>query len=283
MTYPPFGTFPLNAREEFARKWGAKLRNDPLSKLARSALKHIAAIHQQRPRDVTVFETEYARLYPYDNICEKRVFLTPHLWEIEERTVLKTHIQSHQQAEFYFVDAGANVGLYTLFARHCSKKSGHIFKSICIEPGRFTAKRLKQNLELSNFEEDEAIVYKSALSDKTGLVSFNVDTNNLGESRLQASDTKMAKHANQISAEPLLDIVLRSKFPRIDALKIDIEGQEWPVLNAFLNNADQALIPSIIIMEIAHTPNSQKLLSLCKSKNYQTVNQSRGNIVLSRV
>src|SRR5215210_7031114 len=49
------------------------------------------------------------RLYPYNNICEKKVLFTPQYFDAEELAAL----ESRMRDGFTFVDVGANVGAYS--------------------------------------------------------------------------------------------------------------------------------------------------------------------------
>ncbi|MDJ0931990.1 hypothetical protein [Breoghania sp.] len=51
------------------------------------------------------------RLYPFANVCERRVLFTPQFFDAEERALLADHIRD----DMIFVDVGANVGIYSLF------------------------------------------------------------------------------------------------------------------------------------------------------------------------
>lgn len=282
MKAPPFGAFRLRINERFSRKAGARLGRDPASRFARTILKSIARINARRPRDVSVFATQKARLHPYDNICEKRVFLTPHLWEPRERAAVQHHIATLDKTHLHFIDAGANVGLFTLFARHCAAQSGKIFAGVCIEPGEIVRARLEFNLAASGASEDVQI-FPIALSDKAGVVDFHTDTDNLGESRIPsdgAPPTDFPGANIQVNAVPLLQVINQAGFARIDILKIDIEGQELRVLKAFFRDCPRQLYPALMIMEIAHAKSADALLALCTTHGYTPYDRSRGNVVL---
>jgi len=281
MSTPPFGHFSLSKRERFARKLGRTLSPDPVSKLLRSLLKYIAALNSPHPRDVNIFHSQKARLYPFDNICEKRVFLTPQLWETQERALLRDHIKNTPHQDFYFVDAGANVGLYTLYARSVCMKHDKTLHATCIEPGDIVRSRLKFNVRASQGEKNVNI-FPTALSDKEGNVTFTIGQKNLGESRINVGHTKLEMNNKTVKAIPLLTIITQSNFSRIDALKIDIEGHEFPVLSAFFKTADLACHPALIIVEIAHQKNKNDLISLLELHQYTLVKQSRGNCVYTK-
>jgi len=266
---PPFGTYALTGREIFARKWGAHLRDTPAHRLCRSALWRYARGIAQRPRDVALFQNQRARLHPYDNICEKRIFLTPQLWEPRERAILHQSICDHPSSPFYFVDAGANVGLYSLFARDCAMTAGKLVRCLAIEPGQQQLSRLYTNIALSGAK-NEITVAPVGLAGAEGTASFAPHNDNLGESRV--SD-RTDQSAIDIRVHPLTALIAEHDFPRIDALKMDIEGAEPAVLSAFFEQAARRLWPRLMIIEIAHAPDSMDLLNLA---GYAQTHRRRG-------
>ena len=80
---------------------------------------------------------------------------------------------------------------------------------------------------------------------------------------------------------PLLDIVRDADFPRVDALKIDIEGMELPVLTHFIEHADPALWPAVIILE-AQRDEVTPALSYMNGVGYEVSERTRMNVVLHR-
>jgi len=280
MTEKPFGTFPLNKREQFSRRWATHLGGDAISRLVRSTLWRLSNGKDKRPRDVEIFQSEKARLHPYDNICEKRVFLTPQLWESQERAALQSYIHHHDKDHFYFIDAGANVGLYSLFVHSCIKKNKNELHLIAIEPGAIARARLKTNFQLSNFNEGQTTILPLIITNQKGNAYLSQNIKSLGESVVSTQKTN--ENQENIETETLLNIVRSKEFDRIDALKIDIEGHEFPVLKHFYENAPQTLWPSLVIMEIAHGNNETDLKNIFLSRHYKLINQHRGNVVFMR-
>ncbi|MEL6112708.1 MAG: FkbM family methyltransferase [Pseudomonadota bacterium] len=257
---PPFGTYRLNSREKRARRWGAKLGISSVDRTLRSLLWRYAEGTAHRPRDVTLFNSQRVRLHPYDNICEKRVFLTPQLWEAEERAILQRFIETHQYRDFFFVDAGANVGLYSLFAKDCAGLSGQTLRCLAIEPGQTQLDRLYTNIELSGAG-DSISVIPVGLGAASGKASYTADRDNLGESRVDTKTHHNRYNTNEIRIRPLAALLKDHNFPRIDALKIDIEGAEPTVLTSFFQDAERALWPRLMIIEIAHAPEITGMLN----------------------
>ena len=45
-------------------------------------------------------------------------------------------------------------------------------------------------------------------------------------------------------------VVERASLKKIDLLKIDVEGREFEILNAFLSSCDRSLLPAYIFVEV---------------------------------
>ena len=274
---PAFGAHSPGAVQEGFRKLTHSLQPTYAGRKLASLLLGPAGGRGKHPRDVTVFETEKARLHPYDNICEKRVYATPQFWDVEERKELAAHIAKCNDAEFYFLDVGANAGLYTLFARAAAKSAGKTLKAACIEPDPEMRSRLAYNIKASQAE-DDIRVYPYAAAAERGPLSFTVNSNSRGLSRIDEAGNMTVQGA------PLVDVLqAETGFPRIDAMKIDIEGHEFPALDAFFKTAPKTLFPSLIILEISHDKAETSALSRCEEAGYSIALKTKMNAVLKRV
>ncbi|MCB2112088.1 MAG: FkbM family methyltransferase [Parvularculaceae bacterium] len=228
----------------------------------------------RRAYDVCVFGSQKARLHPYDNICEKRVFLTPQLWDGEERALLSEFISEHAGREFHFVDVGANAGLYTLFARAEAMRAGARFRGLCIEADPEMAARLRFNLAVSGaLSEVRTLV--CAASDTEGALGFSRDATSRGLSRVDP-DGEM-----RVNARPLHLMVSASGLERIDAMKIDIEGHEFTALSAFFKSAPPWRFPRFLILETSHEKEGASALGLALGAGYETRLRTRRNAVLA--
>src|SRR5262245_31009298 len=98
----------------------------------------------ERPVDTMLWGMR-ARLYPSRNGCEKGALFTPQLYDPVERTALAAAIDRRLAAggTFTFVDIGANVGLYSLFA---ASRGGARARIVAIEPQPGIVERLAFNL-----------------------------------------------------------------------------------------------------------------------------------------
>ena len=272
MSGPPFGTYRPSRRKEFFRRLAAHLPYTYLGRKIASALLGPAGGRESSAYDVTVFGTQNARLYPYDNISEKRVYLTPHHWDLAERTFLANYIKSHTDDHVTFVDVGANAGLYTLFVRSVAQAAGKTARALCIEPDPIMRERLTFNLSASQALDDVHISPFAAAA-QSGVIGFQPSEHNRGMSRLDPNGVE------KVNTHPLLRIIKDSQMPSIDILKIDIEGHEDEVLSAFFADTPSNLKPNILQTEISHNSN---VTGLILEAGYRLVLRNSLNAVFIR-
>ncbi|MFN3958406.1 MAG: FkbM family methyltransferase [Parvularculaceae bacterium] len=269
----PFGALAPSPFEEAVRRAARGLSNTAIGKRAASLLLRAAGGKSGRAFDVPVFGTERARLHPYDNISEKRVYITPQFWEGEERAALAKFIASGS-GDFRFLDVGANAGLYTLFARSEARASGRPFQAICIEPAPEMLARLRFNLEASGAA-SEARVVACAVGARSGAAAFSVNERNRGESRIAA------RGGLEVEVRTLASIIDEAGAPRIDAMKIDIEGGETAALDGLFAAAGERFRPAFIIMEMSHS--DSRATAMLAAESYREILRTGRNGVFARV
>ncbi len=123
------------------------------------------------------------------------------------------------------VDAGANVGFYTL---HLAKRVGPSGRVFAFEPDPRNASRLRRNVALNAFE-GIVEVTEAAVSDRNGSGTFH------RSDETHSGWGSLASHAGEISsievATTTLDSFLEArKIERVDFLKADVEGSEIELL-----------------------------------------------------
>jgi len=271
----PFGALSPSPAQEGFRALGRCLPANWAGRKAASLLLGPAGGRARRAFDVTVFGTQKARLHPYDNICEKRVYLTPQLWDPEERRLLGDVISKFGGRTFRFVDVGANAGLYTLFARAETLRAGAALKAACVEADPEMATRLQFNVAASGAQDDVEI-FECAASEREGTLAFAVNPDSRGLSRVDPAGALMVR------ARPLMAIVEDAKFERIDAMKLDIEGHETPVVQGFLKAAAKALRPTLVILETSHAGDGPGAAAAFFGAGYALRLKTRRNAVLVR-
>ncbi|MCA8893960.1 MAG: FkbM family methyltransferase, partial [Amphiplicatus sp.] len=243
---PPFGALRPSPAQERARALAHQLPTNYAGRKLASLFLGLAGGRQKRAFDVEIFRGQKARLHPFDNICEKRVYLTPQLWDPQERAFLSQYIASLTSPDFFFADIGANVGLYTLFARGEAVLTGKAFRAICVEPDPEMRARLMQNVAFSDAQ-GEVTVLPFAATQTPARLRFSINRESRGMSHI-APDGEM-----EVEGRPLLSLL--EGAPRIDAMKIDIEGHEHAALAAFFASAPRALWPRLLMMETSHEDN----------------------------
>jgi FkbM family methyltransferase len=126
-----------------------------------------------------------------------------------------------------FIDAGANDGLFTLFAAQHVGAAGQVW---AFEPSQREFARLERNLQLNQLGNVRA--FRMALADRNGQADLKIAAdehsgqNTLGEFAYQI---ELAR-CERVTTSRLDDLVNEVSLPRLDLIKLDVEGAELSVL-----------------------------------------------------
>ena len=185
-----------------------------------------------RPFDLKVFGGLKFRCYPDSHEASRLIYFSG-LPDPTEMTFLKRYLRSGDRA----IDAGANVGLYSLYLASLVGPAGHV---LAFEPDRVSAARLKENVAINRL--DNVTVRVAAVSDFAGHADFTtgVDTANC------FSDLKEFGDKHQQVEVVTLDSEVRGDFA---ACKMDVEGAE----PAALRGAERLLAeanPPVWLLEL---------------------------------
>jgi FkbM family methyltransferase len=132
------------------------------------------------------------------------------------------------KAGMVFIDAGANDGYYSLFA---ARKVGPAGKVVAIEPSSRERVNLRRNIQRNKF--DNVRIVTEALGAAAGEADLclahdkHSGHNTLGRF---AHDDVTAARPERVQVETLDAIVERLALPRVDVIKIDVEGAEASVI-----------------------------------------------------
>ena len=273
MTDPrPFGT---HAPSGFARwaiertralpnRWAARRMAHLLRRLAIQSLRGA-------PVDTEALGARM-RLYPYNNICEKKVLFTPQFFDPEELGQLKSAIRDG----FTFVDVGANVGAYSLFV---AAQAGLGARILAVEPQPDVFDRLAYNIRQNPFGTIKAVA--CAVADKTGELTLFLDPRNKGESSVKIVGSSHAPMI-RVPAVTLLELLTSEGFTRLDALKLDVEGAEDLILDPFFRDAPASLHPALIIIEDGRERWQTDLGRLLAAQGYRLARRTRLNLIYER-
>jgi FkbM family methyltransferase len=126
------------------------------------------------------------------------------------------------------IDVGANVGWHaTLMA----SRVGSTGRVLAIEPNPSVRKRLSDNLSLNQMNNVDVIPY--VIADFDGVVDFldlHADEIGSGSGHVVASADAEQCETIKVETRRLDHVIAGSNIHRIDLLKIDVEGYEWPAL-----------------------------------------------------
>ena len=268
----PYGTFAprgvvrwvIERTRRTGEGWWARRLMFVLRRIAMRALRGGAV-------DIETFGARM-RLRPYNNISEKKVLFTPHLFDPRELAILAGRIGEG----FTFVDIGANIGAYSLFVAARAGPTGRI---LAIEPQPSVFDRLARNIGLNPFGTVKAVA--CAVADKTGDVTLFLDARNSGESSVKIVGSGQSE-AIRVPAATLHDLLVSEGIASVDAIKLDVEGAEDIILEPFFRTAPESLYPALIVVENGTRRWQIDLPALLEERGYRLVETTRMNFVYER-
>jgi FkbM family methyltransferase len=231
--------------------------------MRRAGLRAIGA----QPVDCEAFGVKL-RLYPQNNLTDKRLLFTPEKFDARERAFLAENMRE----DLIFLDIGANIGAYSLFV---AAQAGPRARILAVEPQPDIHARLVYNIRQNGFSCVKTL--ECALSDCEGEATLFVDARNRGESSLRLVPTTPGARI-QVRAQTLEHIVAQEALARIDVLKLDCEGAEDLVLEPFLRRAPLSLFPKILLMERNPACWCVDLFALARAAGYREVLRTDQNI-----
>jgi FkbM family methyltransferase len=269
----PFGDFApsglarwvIDRTRGLPEGWAGRRLALMLRRLAMKTLKGL-------PLDLETFGVRM-RLYPYKNVCERRILFTPQYFDTDELKILTSRIADG----FIFIDVGSNVGWYALSV---AREAGAVpTRILAVEPQPEIFDRLIYNIRQNPSCTIKAV--DCAVADKTGELTLFLDPLNRGEASLKIVNSSQTD-AIRVPAVTLLDLLSREGLTRIDALKLDVEGAEDLVLDPFFRDAPASLYPGLFI--IANVPERWQIdvVKLLKGKGYRQILETKMNLVFER-
>ena len=158
------------------------------------------------------------------------------------------------------LDVGANVGVYTLV--FCNQGAQHVF---AIEPGPLVDD-LKLNIR-NNTLEQKVSVSNLGISSNALTMYWHEDLNNLGNAHLFKKgvvfdqNSTLDREGKSVLCESLDDFWNRHHKPRIDFIKIDVEGMELEVLRSGENLITK--FRPVLLVE-THNENKKQNHQICE-------------------
>ena len=200
----------------------------------------LKSFYNRKPRDRIITDAHgfTLSLEPAECVDGELVFF-PQLYDYHEFAYLRTKIQQGDT----FVDAGANIGIYSLIVSELVGDAGLV---LAIEADPYNAAKLNNNLQLNEIRNVHLV--RVGLSDCNEHLQLmeNLSGNRGGNTFSYVGDS----NGPVVSCSPLLDILKTQNVKKLAGLKIDIEGFEQKVLMKFFSDAQQDLYPEFIIIEM---------------------------------
>ncbi|MGH2340513.1 FkbM family methyltransferase [Segnochrobactraceae bacterium EtOH-i3] len=140
-----------------------------------------------------------------------------------------------------YVDVGANIGTHLVWL---ARRAPAGVRLVAVEPSPATRLRLAETLALNQVT--DVTVIDRALGATHGQAVLHPPAGNAGAASLLGEGSGYT-----VAVMPLADLPKLAGVPRIDVLKIDVEGFEDRVVVPFLRDAPREIWPQAVMIEIA--------------------------------
>jgi FkbM family methyltransferase len=192
---------------------------------------------------VTVWDGLSFEVDPRDTIGGNLAF-APRAFEFEERRFLARHLGPGG----CFVDVGANIGIFTLFAARIVGPGGRV---VAIEPDALSHAALLSHLEMNGLRGAVTVLALGVSSRQETLRVISANPTNRGATTLEATGAGPA-----VRCVPLAEALRLGGCEAVDVLKIDIEGRELEVLEVFFADSARGIAarPRALVVETEGGP-----------------------------
>jgi FkbM family methyltransferase len=176
---------------------------------------------------------------------QRRMFYFPRAyWERLMGLPFGRYLSSTLQEGQVFVDIGANIGFYSLFAAKRVGPKGSVYS---FEPDPMTYESLDRSLRRNGF--DWARCINAALSDHEGTMPFYTVSDGSAHSLVPEVKRRAKRYSGQVPVRVtrLDDLDREGLFdvPTIDLIKIDVEGEEPRTVTGMLKTLERFHFPSV--------------------------------------
>lgn len=268
---PDFGAYPIAASHRWLLKITRNCRSGGLDHAVAHGLRRLFILTHAKTVDDTV-DGLRCRFHLRDNVCERRFFFTPFYFDHQERQ----YISEHLPIGGTFVDVGANVGFYSLWAARKAGASGQV---LAVEPNPAALERFNCNIGFNPGIARITVVPMGA-AEKDENTELHLDNSNLGGSSICTSQA--GKRSITVPCAPLADILNKYSIKTIDIMKLDIEGFDLAVLRTFFNQAPAALFPHHLIIERSEALAEPETIASLEKAGYGLALEAKMNTIFRR-
>ena len=154
----------------------------------------------------------------------------------------------------FVVDAGANIGLFSLLA---SQKVGSSGKIYAFEPIKDTREILKKNISVNRLNNISVLPF--ALGEKSGEVDFSLLPDPGSNALSSLIEESQERRHEKVEVKTLDEIIAQGTINHVDFIKSDIEGMERDLIIG-ARNSIKRFHPRLSIC-IYHRPDDREVLS----------------------
>ncbi|MCA9682302.1 MAG: FkbM family methyltransferase [Myxococcales bacterium] len=170
------------------------------------------------PDEVLIVQGSKMALNP-DDLVVSKVIKRDGIWEPLESNLFFSELKPGEVV----VDAGANIGYYTLLAARLVGPTGHVY---AFEPEPEAVALLRRNVALNGY--DNVTVVPKALGREAGTLQLFLAKKNRGDHRIY--DPSGKREAIDVEVVALDDYLETQGVTHVDLMKIDTQGAECTIL-----------------------------------------------------
>jgi FkbM family methyltransferase len=139
------------------------------------------------------------------------------------------------------IDIGAHAGYFSLIGASCVGASGKVY---AFEPFPASFRQLQRNIELNGYKNIHAV--RKAVSDKTGVHMLLVNPKGSDRHSLFAGESSWERESPEVETTCLDDFLEGCDWPRVDLIKMDIEGAEPAALTGMKRTLEKCAVRYIV-------------------------------------
>ena len=151
---------------------------------------------------------------------------------------------------------------------------------LAIEPQADIFERLIYNVRQNPFGTIKGL--ECAVSDQDGPITLFIDRANRGATSMRYVNLHGQRLAVKVPAKALKTILVEEGLERLDALKIDVEGAEDLILEAFFRDTESSLWPNLLLVDSPSGRAAANLSVLAENGPYRLTLRTRSNCFFER-
>jgi FkbM family methyltransferase len=184
------------------------------------------------------------------------------------------HLPLDSKSVHYIIDLGANIGLSTIYFSKIYPNA----KIAYVEPIKENYLLIQKNLLVNNIT---AHGFENAISINNNAIKMILGDNDYGHKVSDMPFGKEVQMANELTVQGITinEMISKLRFPRVDLIKIDIEGYEGIL---FSEQLEWLNITNAIIMEIHEHVDIKKIELVLLRYGFNHVEKIKGNYFYSK-